>query len=126
MAGPNVKAPELGEALFDWFVDIRASLACAVTPRYVLYKAGELSERLLNAMRVSGAYTARPQLSRSKVARSLAPGLWSLFAVAQQPSQGFAPGFGAALGDDVVQPNSRAAIGCSLVGARFGRFDLWH
>ena len=61
-AGPNYKAPELREALFDWFVDIRASLACALTPRYVLYKAKELAERMMASMRQSGVYTPLPKL----------------------------------------------------------------
>ena len=50
-AGPNYKAPLLREALFDWFVDIRASLACALTPRYVLFKAKELADQQLRAMK---------------------------------------------------------------------------
>ena len=53
-AGPNYKAPEMREALFDWFVVIRASPACALTPRYVLYKARELADGMLVSMRQSG------------------------------------------------------------------------
>ena len=62
-SGPNYKAPELREALFDWFVDIRASIACVLTPRYVLYKAKELAEQMLASMRQSGVYSPLPQLT---------------------------------------------------------------
>ena len=64
-AGANYKAPELREALFDWFVDIRASLACALTPRYVLYKAKELADNMLASMRQCGVYTPLPKLTPS-------------------------------------------------------------
>ena len=62
-AGPLYKAPELREALFDWFVDIRASLACALTPRFVLYKAKELAANMLASMRQCGVYTPLPKLT---------------------------------------------------------------
>ena len=62
-AGPNFKAPLLREALFDWFVDIRASLACALTPRYVLFKAKELADQQLRAMRKTGILMPLPKIN---------------------------------------------------------------
>ena len=41
---------------------LRASLACALTPRYVLYKAKELAGRLLQSMRETGIYTPLPNI----------------------------------------------------------------
>ena len=62
--GAPYKCPELRELLWDWFVDIRRSLATIVTPKLVLAKAKELAHQLLKSMRALGHYSALPKLDR--------------------------------------------------------------
>ena len=62
--GSPYKCPELRFLLWDWFVDIRRSLATIVTPKLVLAKAKELSAGLLKVMRSTGHYTPLPQLDK--------------------------------------------------------------
>ena len=43
LQGASYKCPELRELLWDWFVDIRASVAGMMTPRLVLQKARDIA-----------------------------------------------------------------------------------
>ena len=62
LQGASYKCPELRELLWDWFVDVRASVAGMMTPRLVLQKARDIASQLLEAMRKSGHYSALPDL----------------------------------------------------------------
>ena len=62
--GPGYKSPELRELLWDWFVDIRRSLATILTPKIVLFKAKGICEQILAAQRATGHYTPLPEINR--------------------------------------------------------------
>ena len=62
--GQPFKCPQLGDLLWQWFVDIRASVASKLSPKIVMCKAKELAAKLLAAMRASGCYSAIPDISR--------------------------------------------------------------
>ena len=64
LQGRPHKSPELRDLLWDWFVDVRASVAGILTPKMVMCKAKDLCERILQAQRSSGCYAALPQISR--------------------------------------------------------------
>lgn len=67
--GAPFKCAVIREALFDWFVDIRTSVATNITPRLVLMKAKELGEIALAQMRKSGEYTPLLVLDRGWLLR---------------------------------------------------------
>ena len=56
-AGPPVKAPALRDALCQWFIDIRFSLAAAISPRAVLARAKLLAKELVAEMQRLGLGT---------------------------------------------------------------------
>ena len=62
--GRPFKSPELRDLLWDWFVDIRASVAGIMSPKLVLMKAKDIADRLLRVQRQTGCYAPIPQLSR--------------------------------------------------------------
>ena len=49
-AGRPFKSPELRDALFDWFVSIRAAVCTRISPKFVKMKAMTLCEMVLAAM----------------------------------------------------------------------------
>ena len=63
-AGPSFKSPELRELLWDWFVDVRGSIASIITPKLVIFKAKEIAESILRAQRLTGCYAPLPELNR--------------------------------------------------------------
>ena len=63
-AGARYKCPAIREALWHWFVDIRASLRTTISPRFVLMKANEIAEHCLADMKREGRYTPMPLLNK--------------------------------------------------------------
>ena len=64
LQGRPFKAPEVRDMLWQWFVDIRASVAGIITPKMIMFKAKELCERVLQQQRKTGCYSALPQIGR--------------------------------------------------------------
>ena len=62
--GRPFKCPVVRELLFDWFVDMRASVASNLTPRFVLMKARELAGQALKHMRRTGEFSPLPVFGR--------------------------------------------------------------
>ena len=62
--GPPVKAPLIREALWDFFVDLRRSIASVVSPKFLLMKAREIAEAVLEAQRATGNYAPMPIINR--------------------------------------------------------------
>jgi len=62
--GPPAKCPILRELLWDWFVDIRASVASRVSPRLMLAKARQLADQVLQEQKKSDAYEPLPVLDK--------------------------------------------------------------
>ena len=67
--GSPFKCPVVRELLFDWFVDIRASVASNLTPRFVLMKAREMGGHALEHMRRTGVYSPLPAFDREWLRR---------------------------------------------------------
>ena len=67
--GSPYKCPVVREFLFDWFVDIRASVASNLTPRFVLMKAREMGGHALQHMRKTGVYSPLPSFDREWLRR---------------------------------------------------------
>ena len=62
--GAPFKCPVVRELLFDWFVDMRSSIASNLTPRFVLMKARELAGHALKHMRETGDFSELPVFGR--------------------------------------------------------------
>jgi hypothetical protein len=62
--GPPVKAPLIREALWDFFVDLRRSVASVASPKFLLMKAREIAEVVLKAQRETGHYVPMPVINR--------------------------------------------------------------
>lgn len=56
--------PVVREVLWDWFVDVRSSVAGIMTSKIVLAKAEEIAAKILKISRASGAYLQMPKLDR--------------------------------------------------------------
>ena len=69
LQGSPFKCPVLREFLYDWFVDIRASVASNITPRFLLMKARELGAHALQHMRETGVYSPLPSFDREWLRR---------------------------------------------------------
>ena len=67
--GPSFKCPIVREYLWDWFVDIRRSIAGRMSPLYVLKKAQEISSEVLREMHRSGQYVEMPMIDKSWLRR---------------------------------------------------------
>ena len=63
LQGPAFKCPQLRDLLWDWFVDMRASVATVLLPKIVLAKAREIASQLLRGMRLTGCYSPLPDLN---------------------------------------------------------------
>lgn len=63
--GPPYKCPVIREQLWDWFVDIRASIAGAVSPKFVLMKARQIATDVLEIQRKVGGFATMPRLDRN-------------------------------------------------------------
>jgi hypothetical protein len=62
--GPPYKCPLLRELLWDWFVDMRRSVAASLTPKFMLSKAKFFAAEILKAQRASGCFAPLPKLDR--------------------------------------------------------------
>ena len=62
--GAPYKCPVLREFLYDWFVDMRASVCSNITPRFALMKATALADTVLAEQRKVGNYVALPKLDK--------------------------------------------------------------
>ena len=63
--GRKFKAPEVRDLLWQWFVDIRHSIANILSPKAVLNKAKALATALLHAAREHGIHVSLPDLNKS-------------------------------------------------------------
>ena len=63
--GAPYKTPMIREALWDFFVDIRRSVASTVSPKLLLLKAREIAETVLRCQRLSGHYSPLPVIDRN-------------------------------------------------------------
>jgi len=52
------------EFLWDWFVDIRRSVATTISPKFMLFKAREIAGMIVNEQRKIGAFEPLPVLDR--------------------------------------------------------------
>ena len=84
--GSPFTCPVVREFLFDWFVDIRASVASNLTPRFVMMKAREMGGHALQHMRETGVYSALPSFDREWL-RRWKTGLWRCLSEAQHAVQ---------------------------------------
>ena len=62
-AGSMRKCPELGEALWDWFVDIRHIVKARIRPSFVQKKAAALGTSIVRHMRARGVYEPLPRIT---------------------------------------------------------------
>jgi hypothetical protein len=67
--GPPFKCPLLRELLFDWFVDIRRSLATTISPKFVLMKARQLADVIVETQKELGAFEAMPLIDTNWLLR---------------------------------------------------------
>jgi hypothetical protein len=63
LQGPPVKCGILREELYAWFVDIRGSLATTISPKFVLLKARQLADTIVQAQVHTGAFEAMPKIN---------------------------------------------------------------
>ena len=62
--GPPYKCPLIRELLWDWFVDIRSSLCTTISAKFVLMKARQIAETVLQEQRRLGEFGSMPNLDR--------------------------------------------------------------
>ena len=62
--GAPFKCPLIRERLFDWFVDVRRSIAGRISPKFVLMKARSIAEQTMKIQRATGHYTPMPKLDK--------------------------------------------------------------
>ena len=67
--GAPFKCPLIREYLWDWFVDIRRSIACHISRKFVLMKAKAIAEDVLKAQRATGCYGPLPKLDKNWLLR---------------------------------------------------------
>lgn len=67
--GPPFQCPQIGEVLWDWFVDMRRSLASIITPKFVLLKARQIADAIVAAMKKSGIFVEVPVIDEGWVRR---------------------------------------------------------
>ena len=58
-----VKCPQIAELLWDWFVDMRRSLASIITPKFVMLKARQIADTIVAAMKKTGIYVDMPVIN---------------------------------------------------------------
>ena len=63
--GRPPKCALVGEYLWDWFCDIRASVSAKVSPRFVLMKAKQIADQILKEQVRSGCFVPLPVIDKS-------------------------------------------------------------
>ena len=63
LQGSPVKCSMLRDELFAWFVDIRASLATRISPRFVLLKARQIADVIVSEQVRTKAFVAMPKIN---------------------------------------------------------------
>jgi len=69
MQGRPIKSPMLSEFMWDWFVDIRTSVAARIHPRLVLAKARSVASAMLAEMRKTNQFVELPVIDKHWLAR---------------------------------------------------------
>jgi hypothetical protein len=69
LQGAPVKCSMLRDELFAWFVDIRASLATRISPRFVLLKARQIADVIVQEQVKSKAFVAMPKINAAWLMR---------------------------------------------------------
>ena len=64
LQGRPMKAPMLGEFLWDWFVDIKTAVCARIHPRLMLYKARSVASAMLRKMRKTNQFVELPVLDK--------------------------------------------------------------
>jgi len=67
--GRKYKCPILRELLYDWFVDMRASVAGILSPHFVMKKAKAMGATALQHMRDTGVYGPLPKINKGWLLR---------------------------------------------------------
>lgn len=62
--GPPYKCPVLREKLWDWFVDVRRSLASTISPKFVLLQTKSMAAEILAVQRRTGQYAPMPKIDK--------------------------------------------------------------
>jgi hypothetical protein len=62
--GASYKCPLIREYLWDWFVDVRRSVASHISPKFVLMRARSIAAQILETQRRTGCYAPLPQLDK--------------------------------------------------------------
>ena len=62
--GRRFKCPAIREQLWDWFVDVRGSIASTISPKFVMLKARSIAHELFDIQRRTGCYTAMPKIDK--------------------------------------------------------------
>jgi hypothetical protein len=69
LQGAPVKCSILRDELFAWFVDIRASLATRISPRFVLLKARQIADVIVEEQVRTKAFVAMPKINAAWLMR---------------------------------------------------------
>jgi hypothetical protein len=56
------KCPLLREMLYDWFVDVRASVATRISPKFMLQKAKYFADMIVQSQKATGSYEDMPKV----------------------------------------------------------------
>ena len=63
--GRPYKCPLIRELLWDWFVDIRRSVATLISPKFMILKAREIMAKVLSQQRRLGVFQQMPKLDKN-------------------------------------------------------------
>ena len=69
LQGAPVKCSMLGDELFAWFVDMRASMATRISARFVLLKARQIADVIVTEQVRSKAFVAMPKINSAWLLR---------------------------------------------------------
>ena len=69
LQGAPVKCSLLGDELFAWFVDMRASMATRISPRFVLLKARQIADVIVAEQVRLKAFVAMPKINADWLVR---------------------------------------------------------
>ena len=63
--GRPFKCPIIRELLWDWFVDVRRSLATKISPKFMIMKARSIADSVLKEQRKVGVYEEIPDINKA-------------------------------------------------------------